>query len=224
MSHVSGPNTAYDRLRRSGENSTSRSSGIMYPSDTNDRGSGGRERHASGDTVGGIVTKNRAHAIAQIRNETGRAKHAAGDKVEAHKFGSGIKGDFMELGHSIKKGFKNKIENPARKGFKEKIENPARKGFDKAGDKLRDFGSDVKHGAKHAMSKTREAGNTAGAVARSLGKDIKKGFNKLAHEGKKEHESEHRFGDSVRKTFGSGKDWKESGKRMRESFKPLSVK
>lgn len=220
MSHVSGPNTAYERLRSGGNKDSS--SGIMYPSHTNDRGSGGRECHASGDTVGGIVTKNRKQAINQIRNNTGRSCHAEGDSVqsyddgqekhfkigkvkghgvghhfghmgrdlnrtltgrtnkvgkeiknqkekemrkkiekdaEPHKFGDGIRGDFKNLGKTIKHGFHDKITKPSKHGL------------DVAGSKMRKAADFVGDKAKESYKSTAKSAKKTGRAIREDWKD-----------------------------------------------------
>lgn len=193
MAHISGPNTAYDRMKMEGKKS---SDGIMYPSHTNERGYPGREAHSRGDVVGGIVNKNRAEAVKQIRNETGRSCHASGDKVEAHKFGSGIKGDFKKLGHDIKKGFNKKIANPTKNTANE------------ADRKMKEFGSNVSHGARKAAATTKH-------VAKGIAHDVKREAKHLASEGKRHAGEMHENAKS------SMNNMKESARsKMHEMTKP----
>lgn len=229
MSHVSGPNTAYERLKRSGENSTSRSSGIMYPSGTNDRGSGGREHHASGDTVGGIVTKNRAHAIAQIRNETGRAKHAAGDKVktkqESHLRGGGIGHKFGHMGRDLNRSLSLRSEKmgkeeraygggigskkstavmPKRRCYSEGEEVESHKFGAGIGKDFRDLGKKIKHGFDEKIKKPSKhgidvAGKNIRKTADFVGDKAKEGYKAASKTAQK-------AGRSIRK------DWEESGR------------
>jgi len=188
MSLLYGKNEALERVKD--QMSQRNTGKIMYPNGTNDRGyPSTREAHARGDMVGGeLPSKGGSHMSpmhgkrdmmggVEKRNQRNavdqqRSNHASGGQPrtcdmddmnkdrESHKFGAGIKGDFKNLGHTIKKGFKKEIGDP----FKKEITNPSRKVAQK-----------IEHGANKAIDKTRQTANMAKRGAESGAKAVKEG-------------------------------------------------
>lgn len=86
-----------------------------------------------------------------------------GGDVDGYAFGAGIKKDFKDLGHGIKKGFNKKISNP----IKNEVVNPAKKGLSQAVQGARKTANVAEHEVRRGAASAKRGAQAAGRAVRN---------------------------------------------------------